>query len=122
MLKIAIFASGGGSNAKKIIDYFKNHHVISVELIVTNNTTSGVISIAEKNNIPVLVIKKSDLSDVDILFEKLQVFQIKYIILAGFLLLIPKILIVSFPGRILNIHPSLLPKYGGKRKDWDHVN
>lgn len=122
MLKIAIFASGGGSNAKKIIDYFKNHHVISVELIVTNNTTSGVISIAEKNNIPVLVIKKSDLSDVDILFEKLQVFQIKYIILAGFLLLIPKILIVSFPGRILNIHPSLLPKYGGKGMYGHHVH
>ncbi|MBK7633463.1 MAG: phosphoribosylglycinamide formyltransferase [Saprospiraceae bacterium] len=122
MIKIAIFASGGGSNAKKIIEHFRNHSGIGVGLIVTNNKSAGVISIAEKNNIPVMVIERSHLSDLDIFLQKLQDFTIKYVILAGFLLLIPKRLIDSFPGRILNIHPSLLPKYGGKGMYGHHVH
>ena len=122
MIKIAIFASGGGSNARKIIEYFKNHHFIEVGLVVTNNQDAGVINIAEMSNIPVVVMERSDFKEGTSIVQLLEEYHICFIILAGFLLLIPGKLIQAFPDKILNIHPSLLPKYGGKGMYGQHVH
>lgn len=114
MKSIAIFASGSGSNAKEIIRYFKGHKSIKVSLVVSNKIGAGVLEIAKISNIPTLIINKDDLYNTDNLLTSLQKYQIDFIVLAGFLWLIPPALIKSFPNKISNIHPSLLPKYGGK--------
>jgi formyltetrahydrofolate-dependent phosphoribosylglycinamide formyltransferase len=114
MTNIAIFASGTGSNAQKIIDHFRNHASIQVSLIICNKRGAGVLSIAEKENIPSLVIEKEPFFSGDAYTGKLKEAKIDFIVLAGFLWKIPTALIKAFPGRIINIHPALLPKYGGK--------
>ena len=106
---IAIFASGSGSNAEVICNYFKAHPNIEVCRIYSNNAKAGVIDRAKKLNIPCLVFKKTE----EIL-DDLKEAEIELIVLAGYLKLIPKSLINLFPKRIVNIHPALLPKYGGK--------
>jgi len=111
---IAIFASGRGSNAKAIIDYFKDHATIKVALIVTNNKTAGVIQIAKDNRIPFDIISPAELKEEETILDLLDVYQIDLISLAGFLLLIPAYLVRAYPNKIINIHPALLPKYGGK--------
>jgi phosphoribosylglycinamide formyltransferase-1 len=111
---IAIFASGRGSNAKAIIDYFKDHSTIKVALIVTNNKTAGVIQIAKDNRIPFDIISPAELKEEETILDLLDVYQIDLIVLAGFLLLIPAYLVKAYPAKIINIHPALLPKYGGK--------
>lgn len=111
--QIAIFASGAGSNAQKIIDYFRGHPFVSIALIVCNKPGAGVIKIAETEGIRQLLINKEKLQSPgfpSILQEK----RIDFIILAGFLLKIPSALIKAYPRHIINIHPALLPKYGGK--------
>lgn len=113
-INIAIFASGTGSNAQKIIDHFKiNNDKAIVALIVTNNPDAGVLKIAEKENITSLVIEKKIFYDNGYLKE-VKKHRIDFIVLAGFLLKIPSTLIQSYPNKIINIHPALLPKYGGK--------
>lgn len=114
MKSLAIFASGGGSNALKIIEYFDYHASIKVACIFTNNPQAGVIQIADFYDIPCEVITKKQLQDAAFMRCHLENYNIDYIILAGFLLLIPPYLINAFPDRIINIHPALLPKYGGK--------
>lgn len=114
MVNLAIFASGGGSNAKAICAYFKAHPLIHVGLIVTNKSGAGVLNVAKDFDIPGTFIKKNQLDDSSYLLSLLEEYKIDYIILAGYLKLIPPWLIQSFPNKILNIHPSLLPKYGGK--------
>lgn len=114
MKRIAIFASGTGTNAKKIIEHFKGHELIEVALIVSNKKEAKVLDIARENNIPHLVINKTELNDSNYILEKFSMFGIDFIVLAGFLLLIPKYLVSNFPNRIINIHPALLPKFGGK--------
>ncbi len=114
MKRIAIFASGAGSNAEKIILYFKHHHSISVELIVCNKPGAGVIQIAKQNEIPVLMIEKETFFRGDYYIDELKAKAIDFLVLAGFLWKIPVSLIEAFPQKILNIHPALLPKYGGK--------
>ncbi len=111
--RIAIFASGAGSNAAKIIEYFKNNDSIEVALIVCNNPQAGVIAIAQKNNIPCLLISKNEFRETGCV-NALHDADISFIVLAGFLWKVPAILINHFPGRIINIHPALLPHYGGK--------
>jgi phosphoribosylglycinamide formyltransferase-1 len=111
---IAIFASGRGSNAQAIIDYFKNNPTIKVALIVTNNKTAGVIQIAKDNRIPFDIISPTELKEEETLIDLLELYQIDLIVLAGFLLLIPAYLVKAYPNKIINIHPALLPKYGGK--------
>jgi phosphoribosylglycinamide formyltransferase 1 len=113
MNRIAIFASGTGSNAQKIIDYFRLSSNISVSLIVCNKPDAGVIKIAQKENVPTLIIKNPDFRTTGYI-EELKKRQIDFIVLAGFLWKIPSILIHEFPDRIINIHPALLPAYGGK--------
>lgn len=112
--KIAIFASGAGSNAKKIIEYFQEHPVISIKLIVCNKPAAGVIQIAADFDIPVLLIEKDRFFRGDGYMDELQKFSIDFIVLAGFLWKIPDVLIHHYRNKIINIHPALLPKYGGK--------
>jgi phosphoribosylglycinamide formyltransferase 1 len=111
---LAIFASGTGSNAQQIINYFRDSFVAKVVLIVCNKPGAGVINIAEKENIPVLLIEKERFFKGDGYLRELQKLQTDLIILAGFLWKIPQILIDEYPRRIINIHPALLPKYGGQ--------
>ncbi len=113
-IPIAIFASGTGSNAKKIIEYFRNHATINIALIVCNKSHAGVLSIAEKENIPTLIIKKDLFYNGDGYVKELHQYHIRWIVLAGFLWKIPHSLLTAFPNKILNIHPALLPKHGGK--------
>jgi phosphoribosylglycinamide formyltransferase-1 len=111
---LVIFASGAGSNALQIINYFRDSTLAKVESIVCNKPGAGVIAIAEKENIPVLLIEKERFFKGDGYLPELRKVNADLIILAGFLWKIPQILIDAFPKRIINIHPALLPKYGGK--------
>ena len=120
--RIAIFASGKGSNANNIISYFENITSIKVALIVTNNPSAGVIEVAKKNKIDVLLLDKQDLIDCRNCIEKLQSNNINLIVLAGFLKKIPDALINAYQKRIINIHPALLPKFGGKGMYGSHVH
>ena len=113
-INLAIFASGTGSNAQKIIDYFNNHELIQIALIVTNKPTAGVLHIAKDASIPSLVIEKEHFMKGDGYVQLLQQAGIDWIILAGFLWKVPETLIKFFAHKIINIHPALLPKYGGK--------
>lgn len=120
--RIAIFASGAGSNAQKIIDHFRNHAGIRVSLIVCNNPGAGVLQIAAKENIPTLLIDKKTFLNDDIYIKELQDERIDLIVLAGFLWKVPVALIKAFPEKIINIHPALLPKYGGNGMYGDAVH
>lgn len=110
---IAIFASGRGSNTKNIIDYFEGTDV-NIGLIVTNNPKAGVIEFAVDYNIPYLVISKTELNQNKSVISSLESYKIDFIVLAGFLLLIPQEIVNYYKNRIINIHPALLPRYGGK--------
>ena len=112
-MNIAIFASGSGTNAENIARYFESRDKDKVTLILTDNPEAGVIERARKLQIPILVFKKEQLNKGFVL-SVLHQQEIDFIVLAGFLKLIPSNLIDSFPKRIVNIHPALLPKHGGK--------
>ncbi|HMP30012.1 MAG TPA: phosphoribosylglycinamide formyltransferase [Saprospiraceae bacterium] len=114
MTHLAIFASGAGSNADNIIQYFKDHTNIKVSMIVCNVPLAGVFNVAEKHKIPIVLIDKATLYSQEQFLSILNGYQIDRIILAGFLWLIPAYLIQKYKDKIVNIHPSLLPKYGGK--------
>ena len=114
MTKIAIFASGAGSNAQKIIDHFRESASIKVSLILCNKPGAGVLQIAENEGIPSMIIDKEKFFRDDAYTDELKQAGIDFIILAGFLWKIPVALISAFPGKIVNIHPALLPQYGGK--------
>lgn len=113
MKKIVIFASGSGSNAENIVLHFKKNDQINVVAIVTNNPHAKVIDRAKNLNIPIFIYSKIDLFEGKVL-EFLQQLNPDLIVLAGFLLRFPESIIDKFPNKIINIHPSLLPKYGGK--------
>jgi len=112
--KLAIFASGSGSNAENICNYFADTSDIEVVLICTNKRDAFIVKRARKLNIPVYIFTKYELNNFVDLYKKLQIADVDVIILAGFLLKIPSIMVDRYPNRIINIHPSLLPKYGGK--------
>lgn len=112
--RLAVFASGTGSNAQKLIDYFANSALATVALIVCNKPGAGVLAIAEKAAIPTLLIEKEQFFWGDAYLPALKKAGINFIVLAGFLWKIPQALIEAYPKRIVNIHPALLPKYGGK--------
>ena len=111
---IAIFASGAGSNAKKIIDHFRNSDIVTISLIACNKPGAGVLNIAAAENIPVLRIEKENFFRGNAYINVLKEKKIDLIVLAGFLWKIPDMLIKAFPRKIVNIHPALLPKFGGK--------
>jgi phosphoribosylglycinamide formyltransferase 1 len=113
MKNLAIFASGSGSNAERLVEYFADSQEINVKMFLCNNPEAGVIQRAERLNIPLVTFDRPAFKSgevVKILLDN----QIDWVILAGFLWLVPKNIVEAFPNRIINIHPALLPKYGGK--------
>ena len=114
MKTIAILASGNGSNAENIIQYFAGRGTAKVALIATNNADAFVLERAKKHNIPTFVFTPQQLRETTLVHDRLAEAHINYIVLAGFLLMVPATLIKAYPNRIINIHPALLPKYGGR--------
>ena len=112
-VSILIFASGNGSNAENIITYFEKKAVNINWMIVSNNSDAGVIERSVRLNVPFLIFSKNNFYS-DSILEKISLINPSLIILAGFLLKVPEQIIDNFPQKIVNIHPSLLPKYGGK--------
>jgi phosphoribosylglycinamide formyltransferase-1 len=118
-VRIAIFASGTGTNAQKIIDRFRHSDEIKIALIVCNKPEAGVIKIAGKENIPVLLIEREKFFQGNAYVDELKEnrsdsYRIDFIVLAGFLWKLPVALLKAYPNKIINIHPALLPNYGGK--------
>ena len=112
--KIAIFASGRGSNAQKIIDFFNDSENIAIKLIVSNKITAPVLDLAEEKKIASHVLTRDTFYKKQTLLKQLAVYDIDFIVLAGFMWLIPPYLVKAYHNKIVNIHPALLPKYGGK--------
>jgi phosphoribosylglycinamide formyltransferase-1 len=123
MKNIAIFASGEGTNAENLFNYFNNDKRVKIKLVFTNSDTAAVIEKAERYKKNVQIISKSSLREyTSQIIEFLKAEQIHLIVLAGFLLHIPESLVKAFPNQIINIHPSLLPQYGGKGMYGKHVH
>ncbi len=116
MMNIAVFASGNGSNAENLIKYFNTNPEsrIRVALVVTNRASAGVVERASRLGVPVAHIARDRFADADHVLDQLDRYDIEAIVLAGFLLMIPDYLLHRYPDRIINIHPSLLPRHGGK--------
>jgi phosphoribosylglycinamide formyltransferase-1 len=112
--KIAVFASGKGSNAENLIKHFNNSTSASVDLVLSNNANAAVIGRAKNLGVETFVFDKNELNNSFIVIDKLKDSQIDWIVLAGFLLKFPENILKEFSGRVVNIHPALLPKYGGK--------
>lgn len=112
--KIAIFASGTGSNAKKIIEYFEENDQILVDLVISNKRTAPVLKMAASFNIDTHVVDRASFYQSEQLVSRLKERGVELLVLAGFLWLVPDYLVKAFPDKIVNIHPALLPKYGGK--------
>lgn len=113
MKNLILFASGQGSNVRAIAAYFSKTPDVRIGLIVSNNAQAPVLDFAKKENIPTLLVDKQSFSATSFV-EKLQSYHPDLVILAGFLWKIPESVVQAFPGKIINIHPALLPKYGGK--------
>jgi phosphoribosylglycinamide formyltransferase-1 len=122
MIHLAIFASGAGSNAENLIRHFEHHAHIHIGLVLSNCATAPVLQRAAKFGVPTCVFDKTDFYHSDVVLQKLQEHHIDYIVLAGFLWLVPENLLAAFPRRIINIHPALLPEYGGKGMYGMHVH
>lgn len=121
MKKIVLFASGGGSNAEKIMQYFGQKSEYEVSGVFTNNPNAGVIEKAGEHKVPVFVFNKEELNS-DVVLKKVQEINPDLIVLAGFLWKFPSNIIAAFPHKVINIHPALLPKYGGKGMYGIHVH
>ena len=119
---IAIFVSGSGSNCENLIRYFRDSERIATPLVVSNRADAYALVRAEKLGVPSVVISKAELNDATVLLPILRQYDINFIVLAGFLPLIPDYLIEAFPRKIVNLHPALLPKYGGKGMWGHHVH
>ncbi len=120
--RIAIFASGSGSNAQKIMEHFKHHSQTEVALVLTNNPQAYVLQRADNFEIPTHVFTRKEFLETEEVVKLLKKMEIDLIVLAGFLWLVPASLLKAFPNQIINIHPSLLPKYGGKGMYGDNVH
>jgi phosphoribosylglycinamide formyltransferase-1 len=120
--RIAIFASGSGSNAQKIMEHFKKHTDAEVAIVLTNNPEAYVLQRADNFEIPTHIFDKHEFYQTNEVLDLLKNLNIDIIVLAGFLWLIPDTILVNYPKRIINIHPALLPKYGGKGMYGDRVH
>lgn len=120
--QLAVFASGAGSNARRLVEHFAGSDLATVALIVCNKPGAGVLQIAAEHGIPTLLLEKERFFRGDGYVAELQAQQIDFLILAGFLWKVPGTLIAAYPHRIVNIHPALLPKYGGKGMYGQHVH
>jgi len=122
MKRIVLFASGSGSNVENIVDYFQEKPEITIACVLTNNRNAKVIDRCNRLKINNLCFNKTAFSTTDCVLNILQNLKPDLIVLAGFLLKIPENIIQNFPNKIINIHPALLPKYGGKGMYGDHVH
>ncbi len=122
MINIAILASGSGSNAEAIVHHFRNSSTICVALILTNRSTAGVVQRAERLGVPCLIFDRAEFNDPERFLSHFHHAGIDVVVLAGFLWLVPTYLVKAFDGKILNIHPALLPEFGGKGFYGDHVH
>ncbi len=120
--KIAIFASGGGSNAEQFFKYYKENDLANITLVLTNNKDAFIIERAKNHHLPVKIFNREDFYTTASILDMLLEHQIDVVVLAGFLWKIPDNLIKAFPNKIINIHPALLPKYGGKGMYGMHVH
>ena len=120
--RIAIFASGSGSNAQKIMEHFKYSDDAEVALVLSNNPDAYVLQRADNFEIPSHIFDKHEFYNTEDVINVLKRLDIDLIVLAGFLWLVPQNLLAAFPNKIINIHPSLLPKHGGKGMYGDHVH
>jgi len=121
-INIAIFVSGGGTNCENLIKYFSGSELVNCALVVSNKADAFGLVRAERLGVPTAVTPKAELNDEAVMMPLLQRYDIDFIVLAGFLPLIPNFLIDAYPRRIVNIHPALLPKYGGKGMWGHHVH
>jgi phosphoribosylglycinamide formyltransferase-1 len=121
-LNIAIFASGGGTNCVNLIRYFADSAMVSTPLVVSNKADAPALEKARLSGVATEVVSKAELNDAAVMLPLLRRYDIQFIVLAGFLPLIPDFLVEAYPRRIVNIHPSLLPKYGGKGMWGHHVH
>lgn len=123
MINVAIFASGEGTNVENLVKYFANSKEVKIKLVITNNPDAGVVKRAEELKKNVQIVSREALTNyTDQLIDFLHTEKTDLIVLAGFLLKIPEKIVKAFPGRIVNIHPSLLPFFGGKGMYGSHVH
>ena len=120
--RIAIFASGSGSNAQKIMEHFKYSNLAEVALVLSNNAEAYVLQRADYFEIPTHIFDKQAFYETEEIVDILKRLEIDIIVLAGFLWLVPENLLKAYPNKIINIHPALLPKYGGKGMYGDRVH
>ena len=120
--RLALFASGTGSNAKKIISYFTGHESIEVALLISNKPRARALTVAREHGVPTFVIDRPVFYQSTDLLQTLGEYEVDWLVLAGFLWLIPPYLVEAYPDRIINIHPALLPAYGGKGMYVMHVH
>lgn len=121
-MNIAIFVSGNGTNCENLIRYFEHSNQVNCALVVSNKSEAYALVRAERLGVPTKVVSKEQLNNADVMMPLLQQYGIGFIVLAGFLPLVPNYLVNAFPRRIINIHPALLPKYGGKGMWGHHVH
>lgn len=119
---IAIFVSGSGTNCENLIKYFLHSDLVHCSLVLSNKSEAYALVRAERLGVPTIVINKAQLNDSAVMIPLLREYNIDFIVLAGFLPLIPDYLVEAYPRRIINIHPALLPKYGGKGMWGHHVH
>ena len=122
MKNIAVFASGSGTNTEKIILHFQNNDAIKIILIISNKADAFVLKRAKKHQIPTIILNREEFYDTENIVDQLNSYKIDLIVLAGFMWLVPTYLIRAFPDKMINIHPALLPRFGGKGMYGLHVH
>jgi len=122
IVNVAIFVSGNGSNCEEIIKYFNNSKTVKIALVLSSKQDAYALVRAKKYNVPTVVVNKNNFNSKDYLLNILHGFHIDFIVLAGFLLMVPEFLINIYPSKIINLHPALLPKFGGKGMYGHHVH
>ena len=121
-VNIAIFVSGSGTNCENLIRYFKDSERVNCALVVSNKADAYGLVRAERLGVATAITPKAELNDPEVMMPLLKKYDIQFIVLAGFLPLVPNFLVDAFPRKIINIHPALLPKYGGKGMWGHHVH
>ena len=121
-VNVAVFVSGGGTNCENLITYFKDSEQVNIALVISNKADAYALVRAERHGVPTAVVPKVELHDEQKVLSLLRSYDIQFIVLAGFLPLVPDYLINAFPKRIINLHPALLPKFGGKGMWGHHVH
>lgn len=121
-VNIAIFVSGSGTNCENLIRYFSSSERVHVALVLSNKADAYALVRASRLGVPSVVVSRAELNDETVMMPLLRKYDIGFIVLAGFLPLVPNFIVDAFPQRIVNIHPSLLPKYGGKGMWGHHVH